>query len=282
MRHRLSTVLLLGTLVLAGCSSSGGEPGAGGSSGDAGGTSSTTPSYDPATDPAAPALGACYDLGFEEAAQPTSSKKPVSCDGPHTTQTVFVGRLDTVVGGHSVSVDSRVAQKQVAEACPAHLAQHLGGSARTRGLSRFTVVWFGPTVAQSDRGATWFRCDVIALAGNEELAPLPPPARLKRVLDNPRSLETYGLCGTSDPGSQGFQRVICSRKHTWKAVSTIAIAGGEDYPGARAVRAAGEDACRDLVRRQTRDAEKFRYGWEWPSRTQWSAGQHHGYCWAPA
>ena len=34
------------------------------------------------------------------------------------------------------------------------------------------AVWFTPTVAQSDRGADWFRCDVIAVAGTEKLAPL--------------------------------------------------------------------------------------------------------------
>ena len=29
------------------------------------------------------------------------------------------------------------------------------------------------------------------------------------------------------------------------------------------------------------DPLSFRFGWEWPTREQWRAGQRHGYCWAP-
>jgi hypothetical protein len=222
---------------------------------------------------------ACYRLGFDEATAPTSDSPPVSCRSRHTAQTYYVGRLDTVVDGHLLAVDSRQAQRQVARTCPRELAEHLGGSAQSRALSRLEAVWFSPTIEQSDAGASWFRCDAVALAGSGRLAPL--PNRLRGFLDRPDALDEVGLCGTAAPGEPGFERVICSRRHRWRAMSTIAISGGASYPGVGAVRDAGESTCRDRVREASGSPERFSYGWEWPTREQWRAGQRYGFCWAP-
>jgi len=221
---------------------------------------------------------ACYRLGFDEATAPTNDSPPVSCRNRHTAQTYYVGRLDTVVDGHLLAVDSRQAQRQVAQTCPRELADHLGGSAQARALSRLEAVWFSPTIEQSDAGASWFRCDAVALAGSGRLAPLPD--RLGGFLDRPDALDQVGLCGTAAPGEPGFERVICSLRHRWRAVSAIAISGGTAYPGVTAVRDAGEGTCRDQVREASGSPERFSYGWEWPTREQWRAGQRFGYCWA--
>ena len=291
-RLRLAAAAVVAVTVLAACSSGGGDdPGPApdtrtATKAGSAGSPTATPETDP--DPteagasvAPPPVGACYDLDFDEVTAPTSDHPPVSCARPHTTQTIHVGRLDTVVDGHLAAVDSRLAQRRLADACPPRLAAHVGGSRRARQLSRFAVVWFSPTLEQSDRGASWFRCDVVAIAAPEELAPLPRPGRLSGVLERPRAAAPYALCGTAAPGSTRFQRVICSRPHSWRALSVIPIPGGRDYPGVARVRRAGEDTCRDRVRRASGSAERFRYGWEWPSRQQWAAGQRHGFCWAP-
>jgi len=226
-----------------------------------------------------PPAGACYRLDFDEATAPTTDSPPVSCRKRHTARTYHVGRLDTVVDGHLLAVDSRLAQRQVERACPRELADYLGGSAQTRALSRLEAVWFSPTIAQSDDGASWFRCDAVALSESGKLAPL--PRRLRGILDRPDALDELGLCGTAAPGERGFERIICSRRHRWRAMSTIGIPGGASYPGVAAVRDAGESDCRDQVRRATGSPERFSYGWEWPTRDQWRAGQRYGYCWAP-
>jgi hypothetical protein len=226
-----------------------------------------------------PQPAACYRLGFEEATAPTNDSPPVSCRSRHTARTYYVGRLDTVVDGHLLAVDSRQAQRQVARTCPRELADHLGGSAEARALSRVEAVWFSPTIEQSDAGASWFRCDAVALAGSGRLAPL--PKRLRGLLDRSDALDEVGLCGTAAPGEPGFERVICSRRHRWRAVSTITISGGASYPGVSAVRDAGESTCRDRVREASGSPERFSYGWEWPTREQWQAGQRYGFCWAP-
>ena len=205
-----------------------------------------------------PPARACYRLGFDEATAPTTDSPPVSCRTRHTARTYHVGRLDTVVDGHLLAVDSRLAQRQVERACPRELADYLGGSAETRALSRLEAVWFSPTIEQSDDGASWFRCDAVALAESGKLAPL--PRRLRGILDRSDALDEVGLCGTAAPGERGFERVICSRRHRWRAMSTIGIPGGDTYPGVAAVREAGESQCRDRVRRATGSPERFSYG----------------------
>lgn len=246
--------------------------------------STTSPVEGPSTSeapdaPERPEEAACYRFDYEELAQTTTDREPVRCGRRHNAVTLHVGRLDRVADGGSV--ESARVQQRVAGECDRRLSRYLGGSGSTRRLSRFHAVWFLPTVLDAERGADWYRCDVVAFAAKGELAQLPRPRRLEDVLDRPRALATYGLCGTAAPGSPRFARVICSHRHSWRAVSTIRIRGAEKYPGARAVRKAGDETCRDRVRRLSGSPLRFRYGWEWPTRQQWQHGQRHGYCWAP-
>jgi hypothetical protein len=76
--------------------------------------------------------------------------------------------------------------------------------------------------------------------------------------------------------------VACAVPHAWEAVATIDLPGGVRYPGAARVRTAGDDTCADRVHERSGAVLEFSYGWEWPTRQQWAAGQHFGYCWAPS
>jgi hypothetical protein len=181
----------------------------------------------------------------------------------HTARTVFVG--------------SRGRPEAV---CPGRLAAFLGGTATTRRLSRFEVVWFTPTSAESQRGARWFRCDLVAFAVRDSLLGL-PRTHLRGALDRRRALDTYGLCGTAAPGSANFGRVICGRRHSWRAVRVLGLQG-RTYPGVAAVRTAGQGPCKKTAGARAGRRLRFRYGWEWPTGDQWAAGQHFGYCWVPS
>lgn len=231
--------------------------------------------------PEAPTVGACYRLTLDELSEPSNDSEPVPCGEKHNAETIHVGRLDTVVDGHAVAVDSEHVIRQLATKCPRRLARHLGGTAEDRDLTRFEVVWFSPTLDEADQGASWYRCDVIAFAKKNALLPLPAPRRLASLLDDSNRAAAYGLCGTAAPGAANFARVACGRPHSWRAVATLPIRGGKAYPGQRAVRAAGDATCSDRVRAQAENPLRFRYGWEWPTKEQWHAGQRFGYCWAP-
>ena len=285
---------LLLAVLLAGCTSSDGGEGPPSAAASApadrpSGAASPTGQGSPATAeegrpavevPQAPPRRACYRLGYAQVTEPTNQSASVPCGSRHTAQTFFVGRIDAVVDGHLVAVDSRLVEKQLATTCPQRLNAYVGGTVEDRALSRFEVAWFGPTLEQSDLGASWFRCDLVALSADGRLAPLPPPGQLRNVLDREGALDNWGLCGTAAPGTRGFGRVLCARRHNWQAIATIPLSG-RGYPGAAAVRRAGDDICRDTVHSASGSPERFKYGWEWPTREQWSQGQRYGFCWAP-
>jgi hypothetical protein len=241
-------------------------------------SASPSPALPTATAVPAPGNRACYALDYEQAVAPTSEKKPVDCQDRHTSMTYHVGALDALVDGHLLAVDSDRVQAQVAAACPGRLAAFIGGTPEARRLSLLRSVWFTPTVEASDAGASWYRCDVIALAADEKLAAL--TGRLAGVLDTTEGRLRYGMCGTAEPGTPAFDRVSCSAPHSWRAITTVSFGDGA-YPGLETVRAAGEQPCKDAAREIADDSLSFAFGYEWPTARQWTAGQHYGLCWAP-
>lgn len=226
----------------------------------------------------APEQGACYDLSYAAALAPTSGARSTACEGPHTALTFATGRLRTVADGHLLAVDSDRVQQQPTRRCGRAFDAFVGGSEQHRRLSMLRTVWFTPTVAQSDRGAEWFRCDVIALGAEEELARLGPG--LRGVLATTGGADRYGMCGTAAPDDRAFERVVCTRPHSWRAVSVVDLPDGA-YPGEAAARVAGRGPCEEAGRDAAADPAEFEWGYEWPDAQQWAAGQTYGRCWAP-
>ncbi|MBZ5741031.1 septum formation family protein [Nocardioides mangrovi] len=267
-------VAALAVLALGACTGSDETP-------DAPTSTSATPSATatPEAAPSPPGPRACHDLTYDAAVAPTDEADPVDCAARHTTMTFAVGRLDTQVDGHLLAVDSDRVREQVATECPQRFATFVGGTLEQRRLSMLRTVWFTPTVAESDAGASWFRCDVAALAGDDELTPL--AGRLAGVLNSEETRDRYAMCGTAQPGSPDFARVICSSKHSWRAVATVTFAEG-DYPGVDEVRSAGDTPCKDAGAAASGGSLDYQWGYEWPTAAQWKAGQTYGICWVPS
>ena len=280
-RRAAGLVLALVLLTLTGCSGSADPDVAA-----PGPTTTSTAPTDPgsaapevATAPAPlPPVRACYRLTFDEALAPVTRAKPRSCDRPHTLRTVFSGRVGGLVKGKNATIDSPRVQRAVAAECPRRLAEFLGGPEQALRLSMFRPVWFTPTLAQADRGEDWYRCDVIALAAEGELAPL--EGRLEGLLGRLGWKDEYGLCGTAEPGTSGFEHVSCARRHAWRALTTVPITA-DRYPGPAAVQALGDEPCTAAARAVAADPLDFRWGYEWPTLEQWRAGKRYGVCWAP-
>ncbi len=224
-------------------------------------------------------MGDCHRLSYDAAVAPTARSRSTPGTGTHTAETFHVGRLDTLVDGRLLAVDSDRVQQQIATTCPERLASYVGGTEEQRRLSMLRAVWFTPTVEQSDAGADWFRCDAVALAEASRL--LDVEGSLEGVLDTEPGRQRYGLCGTAEPGTAGFLRVACGAPHTWRALRTVALTG-EEYPGEQAAARAGETPCRDAARAGAPDPLDFQWGYEWPSAEQWDSGQSWGVCWVPA
>jgi hypothetical protein len=273
-------LILVATLGLTSCTSDDDKPSA-----EPSGTTVATPSPTPRAappPPPAPTAGACYRLSYDEAVAPTNEDTPVPCKKPHTSQTFAVGQLDLVTNGHLLAVDSDAVRAQVAHRCPGQLAAYVGATEEQLRLSLLRPVWFTPTIEQSDAGAAWYRCDVIAVTGDKQVARIDHD--LAGALKEPGSRSELALCGTAQPGTAAFSRVLCREDHSWKAISVIDLAGESkdgSYPGADAVNTAGGSACADAARAIASDALDYEWGYEWPTKDQWQAGQTYGRCWSP-
>lgn len=242
-------------------------------------TSAAPPAPPPtASEPPVPPDRACYRLTVDDAVAPTADLPPVDCSRPHTSITFAVGRLDTVAEGHLLAVDSRTVQEAVARTCPRRFAEFVGGSADAQRLSMLRAIWFTPTVEESDTGAEWYRCDAIAIARDDELAPL--RGRLTGVLGTAAGRDRFGMCGTTAPDAADFERVICTEPHRWRAITVVDLPAGR-YPGVDAVRSRGQGPCEDAGAAAADDALDYEWGYEWPTKQQWQQGQTFGRCWVP-
>jgi hypothetical protein len=261
---------LLATCSVAACSSGGSEttqkPSAGAS------VSSAPPS------PVAPKVGSCHKLTLDEATDPVDSGTPVPCSRPHTAVTFKVGKLAALADGHLLAVDSPTVQARLAKACPPALGDFVGGDQTTQRLSRLTAVWFGPSLDEADAGANWYRCDVVGLRKEGALISLPP--KMKGVLDAQGALDRFGTCGTASPSAKNFQRVVCSEKHSWRAVDVVDLPKDAHYL-AKDVTSTGDAACKDVAAQRANGALKYTWSFEWPPKAQWATGQRYGYCWVP-
>ena len=282
-----ATLVLLVAVVLAGCSASPEErdsplpdPAAGAAADDLTGDASAE---DQAARPAPPQERACYRLDLDAALAATDDSPDRPCSSPHTARTFLVGRLDRAVDGHLLAVDSDRVRAQVATQCPAALPGFVGGSEDGPRLSVLRAVWFTPSLAEADAGASWFRCDVVAPDGRGGLLPL--EGRLEGALGTPVGRDRWGLCATGAPDDADARRVPCAQQHTWRAVSVVDLpgtgSGGEGYPGEESARERGQEPCEQVGRERAEDPLSFTWGYEWPSAEQWAAGQRFGRCWVP-
>lgn len=228
--------------------------------------------------PADPVVGSCHSLTVREATDPVDTGDPVPCREPHTSVTTKVGQIDAVVDGHLLAVDSRTVRSRIADACPEDPGSFLGGDRTAQRLSRFEVVWFGPSLEQADAGANWYRCDVVAVRAGTSLLTL--PRNLEGILDRNGALDRFGTCGTAAPGRRGFARVVCSEEHSWRAVDVVAFPTGTRHLAEDAA-AAGDAACKDVAAERADGDLKYTWSFEWPTRAEWASGRRYGYCWVP-
>jgi len=262
---RAAAALAVGLLVLTGCNDH---------------RAASAPPPSPTTAPAAapaPSEGTCHHLGFDAAAQPTGGGTEVPCRRAHTAITYAVGSYRQVSDGHLLAVDSTHVQAQLARRCPTRLGAYLGGDHEEVRLSRLKAVWFGPSLTQAARGAHWFRCDVVAPENGDTLASL--PGSLRGALADAAGRKRWGICGSTSPSRPAFARVPCTTKHSWRAIRTVDLPGSR-YLAARAT-AAGNAACKDAASERAAGALKYTWSFQWPTRAQWTSGQHYGYCWVP-
>ena len=157
-----------------------------------------------------PRAGACYRLTYDEAVAPTTQAEPgrlppaAHRDGPSTSAPSTPS--STATCSPSTPDGSR---RQVAADCPRRFAPLRRRHARaTRRLSMLRAVWFTPTrrAVRRRRRLVPLRRDRGGGRGRAGAARRPARGRARHA---PTGRDRYGMCGTAEPGADGFERVIC-------------------------------------------------------------------------
>lgn len=230
------------------------------------------------TAPQAPVVGACRNLSFAAAASTSDDTTPVPCASHHTAVTVTVGSLVDKKHPTFTDVNSPAIQQRLAVACPRAVKAYAGGSAETFKLSLVQALWFLPTPTQIADGARWYRCDMVVLAGPNQLATL--TGRMRNMLAPPHALNRWGTCGQVAPSSPKFRHELCSAKHKWRAIAIVTLPQKSRYL-AKAATASATKSCGTIAASNAAGALKYTWSFEWPNKQQWQAGQRYGLCWLP-
>lgn len=245
-------------------------------------THTSPPKQTPVSEPPPP-LGVCYRLTAHDLSRFADHDESVPCLSAHTSVTFFVGRLPAQVVAGTPSVIDPAVQRAASHVCAGKFRRYVGGDRQDRLLARFNFTYYFPDDASFGSGTNWVRCDLYLTrrVDGGRTYPHRLPHQARGALDKGDALDSYGICSPSAPGAAGFRLVLCSHRHRWRAIAPIRL--GRDstaWPGVREVKTRGDSRCSDAVRQWLGYPTTWRYGWQWPSRGDWTNGQRFGYCWA--
>lgn len=204
---------------------------------------------------ATPQVGECHNLTLKGIAGASDTSKPVACSEPHTARTVAV--VPEPAGANRGTEDDRA--EAVGRACGPAFVKELGGTARGRAKTMYSLAWFGPTKAQRAKGAHWLRCDVTLTDPRhayriKNAAPLlakPPADRELRC----------GRVGSRKKLS--WEYVPCSADHQFEPKKFIEAPPDVAY---KAAEAGAKKACQHGI-------------YTWTPSELWGTGDRFYICW---
>lgn len=230
-----------------------------------------------ADDMAVPTVGTCRNLASAQTIELSNQSRRVACTAPHDAETFASGPLPATFKGtgyRDASLD-----RWAYATCSEKLAAWLGGDDSMVMRSVLTWIWFRPSQAAWDKGARWYRCDVLGgSAGAKRLIDL--PTTTKGLLNAGRPADRWMTCARGKSVDTGM-RVACSQPHDWRAVTTIKLGeSGDTYPGDAAVQAKTKSYCQGSVSAWLGYPKDYQYGYTWFGQDEWSAGNRRAVCWA--
>jgi len=225
-----------------------------------------------------PELGACRVLTPADVAKSSNASEVVSCKEEHTAETFAIGTFPKTLTSDGDAENADLG-RYIYETCHQRFQAFLGGEEESAVMrSTLTWAWFRPSEDAWDKGARWYRCDVVG--GGEES---------KSYVDLPETAKGL-LLGTPDdrwmtcvngPKVTGSVKIACSEAHTWRAVTTIKLGQpGDRYPGDRVAEVRTRDFCSDSVGAWMNYPVDFEFGYTWFHEAEWKAGNRRSICWA--
>jgi Septum formation len=223
----------------------------------------------------APDLGACRVLRSGDLTQASNASMTVDCARAHTAQTYAVGSLPDELKQADYDADELGAF--AFRTCSARFQAYLGADESTAMRTILTWAWFRPSQDAWDKGARWYRCDVVG-GGDQSKRLIDLPSTLRDLLVQPD--DDWLVCAQGAE-VDGSVKVPCSEAHDWRAVSTIKLGEAVDpYPGDRVSVVRTRDFCSKSVGAWLGYPADYDYGYTWFHEPEWNAGNRRSVCWA--
>jgi len=259
---RLAVVLAAAVLVVGACDNAGG---------------SGNVDADQVDAVEAPENGACRNLTPSDVALPSNASKVVDCSRKHTAETFEVGELPDEL--QDADYDSDELGAFAYQTCSSKLQEFLGADESTVMRSIVSWAWFRPSEKAWDDGARWYRCDVVG-GGEESKSFALLPRTAAGMLAQGAVNDDWMVC-VNGASVQSAPKIPCSKKHNWRAVTTIKV-GGPDltYPGDEAVEKTTRDYCSQSVGAWLGYPKDYDFGYTWFHEGEWKAGNRRSVCWA--
>jgi hypothetical protein len=223
-----------------------------------------------------PTNGLCRNLTPEDVAKPANATKTVECTQKHTAETFAVGELPEEFD--EVDYDDAKLGRFAYRTCAKAFAEFVGADESLVLRTTVSWAWFRPSKDAWDRGARWYRCDVIGgSTRSTTYRPLPPTA--KGMLAG-RPNDKWLSCARGPSVGEG-EKVPCNQKHDWRAVTTVKIGEPEDeYPGDRVMESRTRSFCSTSVKAWLNYPAEFEYGYTHFHEAEWNVGIRRSVCWA--
>lgn len=224
---------------------------------------------------ATPEVGACRNLTASDLNTQTNASRVVRCSQPHTAVTFASGTLPFGTG--QAYADARHNQF-VFTTCQKAFADYIGADESLALRVRLSWAWFRPSERGWANGARWYRCDLVGgPLGARRLVDLPTDARDLLAKGDP---DTWLACANGSTVARG-EKVPCSARHTWRAVTTIKLGTPDDpYPGDDVAEARTRSYCQESVRSWLHYPADYEFGFTWFKADRWALGNRRSICWA--
>jgi hypothetical protein len=223
----------------------------------------------------APKLGACYVLVPADTQKSSNATEPVPCGKPHTSETFAVGTLPESTGkayksaGHGKWIYAR---------CERAFERFLGVDESLAMRVQLSWAWFRPSARGWDKGARWYRCDLVG--GPSDAAQYAALPTTGKGLFRAKPPEQWLTCASGQTVLRS-QKLPCTKQHNWRAVSTIKIGKSRDaYPGDRISEVRSRDYCSDSVGAWMKYPVEYDFVYRWFHEAVWKAGNRRSICWA--
>jgi hypothetical protein len=225
---------------------------------------------------ALPLLHACRVLKPADVQQSANATEIVDCNERHTAETYRVVELPEEFDDVDYD-DSALAGHAYAE-CSTAFAEFIGADESLMLRTTLSWAWFRPSQRAWDNGARWIRCDVVGGAAEAESYQALPKTAKGLLVGRP---DDRWLACARGRTFVSAEKLPCSERHDWRAVSTIVLGEPEDpYPGDDVAESRSSAFCDKQVQAWLNYPAEYDFGITWFHQAEWEAGNRRSVCWA--